>query len=148
LGSNHQDLTNETLLESEYLKMFGNTKFDQTSVTSETLFTNKSERPSDVIEVKYEKVFVIVAYRDREENKEVFVKEMNSYLSRKECLLKNFSLWLTLISYFNGIAMGNSRRGLGSIWLLAKNELVIFKNLSMTTSSTGFSTGPTSLLLL
>jgi hypothetical protein len=31
-----------------------------------------------------EKLFVIVAYRDREENKKVFLTEMNNYLTRKE----------------------------------------------------------------
>jgi len=34
---------------------------------------------------KPEKLFVIVAYRNREANKNVFVPVMNSYLTRKEC---------------------------------------------------------------
>jgi len=35
------------------------------------------------VTIKREKVFVIVAYRDREEHKQVFVSEMNTYLTKK-----------------------------------------------------------------
>ena len=87
-GSNHQDLNNQSLIDSANLEMLGRTKLDQTNVTSENLLTNKSIQRSEVEAMKYEKLFLIVAYRDREENKEVFVKEMNSYLTRKECQLK------------------------------------------------------------
>ena len=44
---------------------------------------NKSETKTD--SSKPEKLFVIVAYRDRAEHKKVFVSEMNTYLSKKEC---------------------------------------------------------------
>ena len=90
-GSNHQDLNNQSVIESANLEMLGSTKLDQTNVTSENLLSNKSSQLSEVEAVKYEKLFLIVAYRDREENKEVFVKEMNSYLTRKECQLKEIN---------------------------------------------------------
>ena len=90
-GSNHQDLNNQSVIESANLDMLGGTKLDQTYVTSENLLSNKSTQLSEVEAVKYEKLYLIVAYRDREENKEVFVKEMNSYLTRKECQLKEIN---------------------------------------------------------
>ena len=46
---------------------------------------NKSEIESSQKDFpKPEKLFVIVAYRDREDNKNVFVTEMKNYLTRKE----------------------------------------------------------------
>jgi hypothetical protein len=48
---------------------------------------NESETKTD--SSKPEKLFVIVAYRDRAEHKKVFVSEMNTYLSKKECYNSN-----------------------------------------------------------
>ena len=75
-------------LNQSLIDIFGTSKLYQTNLTSESLLSNKSVQLIEAENVKNEKVFLIVAYRDREENKEVFVKEMNSYLTRKECQLK------------------------------------------------------------
>ena len=59
--------------------------FNETIHSSEGTTTTVSQTNSSSSEVtiKPEKVFVIVAYRDREEHKQVFVSEMNPYLTKK-----------------------------------------------------------------
>ena len=90
--SHFEPMARELGLNQSSTDMSGTTKPEQTNLTSESLLTNDSVQFIEVEHGKYEKVFMIVAYRDREENKEVFVKEMNSYLTRKECQLRENSL--------------------------------------------------------
>ncbi len=60
--------------------------------------SSKNESETETDSLKPEKLFVIVAYRDRAEHKKVFVSEMNSYLSRKE---SHNSLKSLLCEYLN-----------------------------------------------
>jgi hypothetical protein len=78
--SEHSNVSSTTLTE----------KLSQTSSGRKTVISDKKEQSSEAttnvaseVTIKPEKVFVIVAYRDREEHKNVFVSEMNAYLTKK-----------------------------------------------------------------